>query len=98
MSMLAQVEEINLNGNPIDDLQTACDSLRTMPVLHSLYISLHEEEQVDYLLRVLGDLETLNGLPVERDALFNEDEEEEDGDENESPSAKDYFEATSHLN
>ena len=42
---------------------------------------MHEEEQVDYLLRNLTDLEMLNGLAVERDALFNDDEEEEEEDE-----------------
>jgi hypothetical protein len=46
-----------------------------MPSLKSLYINLHEEEQVDYLLRTLVNLDVLNGLAVERDALFNEDEE-----------------------
>ncbi len=46
-----------------------------MPDLRSLHISLFEEDQVDYLLRNLGDLMYLNGLSVEREALFNEDEE-----------------------
>ena len=48
-----------------------------MTNLKSLYINLHEEEQVDYLLRNLQGLEFLNGLAVERDALFNEDEDQE---------------------
>ena len=47
-----------------------------MANLRSLYINLHEEEQVDYLLRNLQGLEFLNGLAVERDALFNEDEDQ----------------------
>ncbi len=78
MSCLTQVEDLNLNGNLIDDLLNAVDSLRTMPILRSLQINLHEEEQVDYLLRNLSELEMLNGLAVERDALFNEDEEDEE--------------------
>ena len=45
-----------------------------MQNLKSLHINLHEEEQVDYLLRTLVNLEFLNGLAVERDALFNEEE------------------------
>jgi hypothetical protein len=54
-----------------------------MPNLKVLHINLHEEEQVDYLLRTLVHLEYLNGLAVERDALFNEDEEDqEEGDDN----------------
>jgi hypothetical protein len=67
-----------LNGNPIDDIESAVDSLQTMPQLKVLFINLHEEEQVDYLLRTLASLEYLNGLAVERDALFNEDNEEDD--------------------
>ena len=54
-------------------------SLATMPNLKSLFINLHEEEQVDLVMRTLEDLEYLNGLPVERDIL--EDQEgEESGD------------------
>ena len=51
-----------------------------MPSLRALKINLHEEEQVDYLLRQLQGLEDLNGLAVERDALFSngEDYEEEE--------------------
>jgi hypothetical protein len=48
------------------------------PNMKVLFINLHEEEQVDYLLRTLANLEFLNGLAVERDALFNEDGEDED--------------------
>ena len=84
MSNLKNVEEFNFNGNPVEDLLNAVDSLKTLPSLHVLQINLHEEEQVDYLLRTLTDLEYLNGLAVEREALFNEDEEddeEEEGDE-----------------
>lgn len=80
---MAQIEELNLNGNPIDDLIAAVDTLKTMPNLKSLQINLHEEEQVDYLLRTLIDLELLNGLAVEREALFNEDEDGEDEEEEE---------------
>jgi hypothetical protein len=71
------IVELNLNGNPIDDIEAAVDSLQTMPNLKFLHINLHEEEQVDYLLRTLLNLEYLNGLAVERDALFNEEEEGE---------------------
>lgn len=67
----------------MDDLIAAVDTLKTMPNLKSLQINLHEEEQVDYLLRTLMDLELLNGLAVERDALFNEEEEEGEEEEEE---------------
>ena len=55
-----------------------------MPVLNSLHVNLHQEEEVDYLLRNLPSLQTLNGLVVERDAIFSEaedDENDEAGDE-----------------
>jgi hypothetical protein len=38
-------------------------------------LNLHEEEQVDFVMRTLLDLLELNGLPVERD-LMDEDEGE----------------------
>ena len=43
-----------------------------MPALRSLYINLQEEEQVDMIMRQLQELEYLNGLPVDRDALEEE--------------------------
>ena len=59
-----------MSGNPIDNLPLAVESLTTMPALASLYINLHEEDQVDYLLRSLPRLQYLNGLEVEKDAIF----------------------------
>lgn len=50
-----------------------------MPSLKSLYINLSEESQVDLIMRYLPVLEFLNGLPVDRDAL-DEDETEGAGD------------------
>ena len=51
--------------------------------LKCLQINLFEEDQVDYLLRNLPWLQDLNGLTVERDALFNEDSSSQE-QENES--------------
>mmetsp|Transcript_39819 Transcript_39819/g.29375 ORF Transcript_39819/g.29375 Transcript_39819/m.29375 type:complete len:104 (+) Transcript_39819:287-598(+) len=56
-------------------------ALNTLPQLKSLYINLHQEEQVDLIMRTLQDLEFLNGLKVEREILEEEQEDEED-DEN----------------
>ena len=44
-----------------------------MPVLQHLHVNLHQEEEVDFLLRNLPNLLMLNGLVVERDAIFSED-------------------------
>ena len=49
----------------------------TMPVLQNLHINLHQEEEVDFLLRNLPNLLMLNGLVVERDAIFSEEGESE---------------------
>ncbi|CDW87543.1 UNKNOWN [Stylonychia lemnae] len=86
LSAMQYIQEFNLNGNPIDDIESAVDSLQTMPNLKVLFINLHEEEQVDYLLRSLNSLEYLNGLAVERDALFNDENEDEQDQEGASPS------------
>jgi Leucine-rich repeat (LRR) protein len=78
LSQLAQIREINLSGNPIENLQKAVESLATMPQLDSLQINLHLEEEVDFLLRSLPRLQILNGLAVERDAIFSDEDEEQE--------------------
>ena len=50
-----------------------------MPGLTSLKINLNKEEQVDYIIKNLPDLEHLNGLEVDRDMEEEEEEEEPDG-------------------
>jgi hypothetical protein len=67
-----------LSGNPIENLQKAVESLATMPQLDSLQINLHLEEEVDFLLRSLPRLLILNGLAVERDAIFSDEDEEQE--------------------
>jgi hypothetical protein len=49
--------------------------LKDLVNLKSLFLNLHEEEQVDLVMRTLQDLQELNGLPVERD-LMDDDESE----------------------
>jgi len=49
-----------------------------MKNLKSLFINLHEEEQVDLVMRTLEDLEYLNGLPVDREILEDQEGEESD--------------------
>jgi hypothetical protein len=44
LSCLANLVEFNLNGNPIEDIEAAVDSLQTMGNLKVLHINLHEEE------------------------------------------------------
>ena len=58
--------------------------LKDLVNLKSLFLNLHEEEQVDFVMRTLQDLQELNGLPVERD-LMDEDESESLQEEKELP-------------
>ena len=96
--MLSNLEEINLNGNPIEDIQAATDALQTIgPNLKTIHMNLYEEDQVDYMLWSLEWLEILNGLRVEREALFNQDDSSSDDENDEdregktsSPSRKSY--------
>lgn len=53
------------------------DHLSTLPKLISLNINLNEEEQVDYIMKKLPELQELNGLQVERDDEEEEEEEDE---------------------
>ena len=72
MSPLHQITDLNISGNPIEDLAAVVESLQTMPRLENLQINLHLDEEVDYLLRQLPELKFLNGIVVERDAIFSE--------------------------
>lgn len=55
--------------------------MATLPNLRSLYINLQEEEQVDLLMRKLPNLEYLNRLPVDREALDQETTENFENDD-----------------
>ena len=56
------------------------NALLSMTNLKSLHINLHEEDQVDLVMRTLEHLQELNGLPVERDLIEGEGESEEEED------------------
>ena len=78
--MFRNITIINLNGNEFVDYDHAVHALLTIPNLKSLFINLHEEEQVDLVMRLLEDLEELNGLPVERDLIDGEGEETDEAE------------------
>ena len=69
------MEIINLNGNDFDDFNQTVTILKDLVNLKSLFLNLHEEEQVDLVMRTLQDLQELNGLPVERDLMDEEESE-----------------------
>jgi len=59
--------------------------LKSLPALKSVYLNLFKEDQVDFIMRTLEDLDFLNGLKVERDILDEDDEDDEEyGEEVES--------------
>ena len=70
---------LNLNNNPLADLQAVADVLAGFGQLKSLFISLTVEEEVDYLLKKLPSLEYLNGLAIDRDEIEGADLGENEG-------------------
>ena len=103
--MLENLNEINVNGNPFEDIQDVVDSLKTVgPNLKCLQINLFEEDQVDYLLRNLDYMQILNGLKVERDTLFADEEDSSEQDETQERTQdaqlrhKDPSEGNKHMN
>lgn len=72
MSNLKNVANLNLQNIVFTDFETSVMSIATLPALRSLYVNLQTEDQVDLIMRHLPNLEYLNGLPVDRDALDEE--------------------------
>ena len=52
---------MNLNNNNFEDLYSVIDVLSTFPHLKSLFINLALEQEVDYVLKMLPNLQFLNG-------------------------------------
>ena len=50
-----------------ENFEEMIESLLTVPNLKSLYVNLEHEEQVDDLMKKMGALEFLNGIPVEHE-------------------------------
>ena len=60
--MLRGIESLNLNNNLIKDVMQTAISLKSLPHLKALNMNLNSEEEVDFLIRTLPNLEFLNGL------------------------------------
>ena len=69
LSCLRILDTINLSNVHLEDFEASVHALSTLPSLRSLYVNLFEEAQVDLIMRILPDLEFLNGLAVDREAL-----------------------------
>ena len=84
MSGLIHIANLNLNGNQFSNvsdrynqyymqLSETIQALQSLPNLRSVYMNLFKEDQVDYIMRTLENLEFLNGLKVERGILYEGD-------------------------
>lgn len=71
---------LNLNGNEFIDFHHTIGALQTVPHLKSLFLNLHEEDQVDLVMRTLPTLQELNSLPVERDLIQSSGSEDLNND------------------
>ncbi len=68
--MFPKLQVLNINNNPILDIGSLIDLLgRACPSLLSLFMNLSREDEVDYVLKWLPQLEYLNGLGVDREEL-----------------------------
>ena len=70
---MKNVANLNLQNIQFDDFEKCVEAIATLPSLRSLYVNLQTEDQVDAIMRFLPNLEYLNGLPVDREALEEED-------------------------
>ena len=96
MSGLIHIANLNLNGNQFSNvsdrfniimqLSETIQALQSLPNLRSVYMNLFKEDQVDYIMRTLENLEFLNGLKVERGILYEGDQEEQEEEEDSSDS------------
>jgi hypothetical protein len=67
--VLPNLQLINLNNNPLEEVLAVADVLAGCTQLKSLFIALSVEEEVDYVLKKLPRLEYLNGLAIDREEI-----------------------------
>lgn len=59
---------LDLRDNPIKDIPyTVREVQKTMPNILDLKLNLYEEDHVDLIMKIMPQLQFLNGLPVERE-------------------------------
>ena len=79
--ILPKLEILNLNNNQLEDLYSVVDILSTFPNLKSLFINLALEEEVTYIMKMLPDLQYLNGQEVDREDFAGNDMESQQPDQ-----------------
>ena len=81
------IEALDLRDNMIEDIYYTVgeEVQRYMPNVKDLKMNLYDEDHVDYIMRVMPQLQYLNGLPVEREEESPEKEEGCEAEERMSP-------------
>ena len=91
---MPSLQIINLNNNPLGDVYGVVDILAGISTLRSIFMSLTVEEEVDYVLKKLPNLEYLNGLAIDREEIEGASRNfEEDNNQN---SSQEEIDASAH--
>ena len=93
ISWLPSLEEVNLVDNPIEAFKECVMALKTLPNLRSLHIDLSEEQEVDFVIRNLVQITSLNGEHVDRTELIPQSREGSEAD----PEQADVVSATEEV-
>lgn len=59
-SNLTQISILSLNNNPFSSIHAVIDSLKTLPNLKKLNLNLQQDDEAEYVLSSLPQLEFLN--------------------------------------
>ena len=71
---LNSIESLNISDNPLQSIPDTINQLMlTMPNVKDLQISLFDEEDVDYILTHMPQLQFLNNLAVDRGIIEQSD-------------------------
>ena len=71
---LESIESLNISDNPLYSIPDTINQLMlTMPNVKDLQISLFDEEDVDYILTHMPQLQFLNNLAVDRGIIEQSD-------------------------
>jgi hypothetical protein len=72
------VEALDLRDNNLEDVPYTVQEIQTaFPNLKDLKLNLYDEDHVDFIMRVMPQLQYLNGLAVDREGTITSEEEDE---------------------
>lgn len=76
LSGLGSLEKMDISNNLIDDITMILPSLKSLPLLNELHITLQTENDEEMLIRSLKKLVNLNGVAVVREKYIEDQEAE----------------------